>query len=865
MQKSLTFIAVTSLFLAACGGGGGAPESDGGGGGPVDVTPNPTPTPVKTQNISVQFDADYIGSFREPEMVVGEAVNVIDQTNGIPIPPEFYDGTPLHITASTSPRKSKGTIGSGIIRVQPHTFIGITHRVSELIGIAGHRVALTTPHLFDGSVTPRQTDLAVGGNRWTRIYNKTDKVVDFALQLTGTREAEALTTELIVVNNGDIPEAYGATRGDTWYSYETEVNNSFCSCDISTLQLRSWDDEPPAEDGSAATKSAKSSQSSKSATSDKLEPSYPFVMTFKSSFNSPFGRGPHKVEVITGIDGNGEFTQEQDGLSIQMPAELSQALAAKADQAPNLIQTWLENREGVYGAAELMEIQVEAISETAPDRNTTTNRHIDDINAVSLYENTNNGQGVTVCITDLGFSAGGEDVPFPVAEQSADGSGSAQAEGELHGTAVTSLITASPENGGLVGLAHNANILMSNIFSGGSAGGFSDDVIEGMEFCINNNASIINGSYGFFGSITPQGKIFGVSEIVDGFIEDGGFLVFSAGNDGKEYTHLEAKNTQGYIRVAGNEYDTDIQYNRTNTGGAIDIAAPAWMVHTISDDSGASPVFKTQSGTSFAAPIVSGVLATIIGENANFDSYWFDRLIGTGVGVQHQHLIGDFGAGVIEADGLLEAAKTLPSSVGKLFANKYSFRPAYDGQETAFILKSNGENVLASEITAPAIAGLDIAMVDDVANGEVVVTMTATNRDQIAAVLGNHAEITFTRNGDNMPFVLAGMQSKHSLTESHKGSYWVGVTRGSGSVFKVDIDDPAYNGDKSAFSLDAGYRNGVSPDDVTAAELCFSPSFRPSDALKTCVDITDAYTADSWGDIPSDDAAVNVTVVLRAN
>lgn len=226
-----------------------------------------------------------------------------------------------------------------------------------------------------------------------------------------------------------------------------------------------------------------------------------------------------------------------------------------------------------------------------------------------------------------------------------------------HGTRVAGIAAATTDNGiGIAGVAPGAVVLPVRVI--GKCGGFISDIVAGMYWAaglsyspitgVASNptpAHILNLSLGASDSCTQTEQ-----DAVNAITQDGHLIVAASGNDGGPVG--APANCSGVLSVAGLRHvGTKVGYsNVSSTAAAISIGAPAgncfnvvgnrpwtqpcvFSIETTSNAGLTSPTSPTYTysilnqasgvnyenegtlGTSFAAPIVSGVAALMVQAN----------------------------------------------------------------------------------------------------------------------------------------------------------------------------------------------------------------------------------------------------------
>lgn len=202
------------------------------------------------------------------------------------------------------------------------------------------------------------------------------------------------------------------------------------------------------------------------------------------------------------------------------------------------------------------------------------------------------GDGVMVAILDSGIVAHPQFDDVYIVHIDLAGGGVA-GPGSAHGTSVASIIAGSE------GLAPNAELFVVRVLDDKGLGS-TFHVAEGIVQAVDLGVEIINMSLGVYQD-TPL-----LREAVNYASERGVILVAAAGNDGYDRMPYPAAYPEVLSVTAVDAVERQALF--PNQSEAIDFAAPGFGILTAKEDSGTT-LF---SGTSAAAPFVSGTLASLM-------------------------------------------------------------------------------------------------------------------------------------------------------------------------------------------------------------------------------------------------------------
>lgn len=174
-----------------------------------------------------------------------------------------------------------------------------------------------------------------------------------------------------------------------------------------------------------------------------------------------------------------------------------------------------------------------------------------------------------------------------------------------HGTHVSGIISAINNNVGSIGVAYNAQLYAVKVL-GDDGEGYSSSVLKGIEWAIDKKVDIINLSLA-----TPQDDP-AVKAMMDYAYQKGILIVAAAGNNGTSSGIGDTAEYPGkYDSVISVAALTQLNGRATfsATGPSIELIAPGELIYSTLPTSVSSSGYGKMSGTSMAAPYVSGLLA----------------------------------------------------------------------------------------------------------------------------------------------------------------------------------------------------------------------------------------------------------------
>ncbi len=171
-----------------------------------------------------------------------------------------------------------------------------------------------------------------------------------------------------------------------------------------------------------------------------------------------------------------------------------------------------------------------------------------------------------------------------------------------HGTHVSGTIASTGDNSiGIIGVAFNAKIMAVKIFPNALDSVCSKAIV----YAVDNGAKVINNSWGPTAK-RPSNPV--VEQAIDYAVSKGVTVVFAAGNNSDDVVNYSPANYHNVFCVAATDKNDEIA-GFSNYGNNVLISAPGKDIVSLKFN---SSEYTVMSGTSMAAPHVSGLAALII-------------------------------------------------------------------------------------------------------------------------------------------------------------------------------------------------------------------------------------------------------------
>jgi len=284
------------------------------------------------------------------------------------------------------------------------------------------------------------------------------------------------------------------------------------------------------------------------------------------------------------------------------------------------------------------------------------------------------GGAIKVAVLDTGIDVQHDDIHVYGGYTAEGIFGDPLADYDGHGTMVAGVIAALNNNAGIYGVAPQAALYSVKVLDDSGSGTVSA-LIDGIYWAINNGIHIVNMS---LGTKTDSQAL---RETVEAAYDAGLLLVAAAGNTGNKPGNndcVQYPAAYAPVIAVGAVDKSDVRASFSATGPSLDIVAPgvgvisAWPSTLVIATNG----YATASGTSMAAPHVTGTAALIWAKNR----HWSNSQV-------QEHLlltaktVGDgnanrYGRGRVDAAAALgiggDAAipETMAATVNTVFANK---------------------------------------------------------------------------------------------------------------------------------------------------------------------------------------------------
>lgn len=213
-----------------------------------------------------------------------------------------------------------------------------------------------------------------------------------------------------------------------------------------------------------------------------------------------------------------------------------------------------------------------------------------------------------IAILDTGVKGNHPDLRGKIIHQANFSSSPTADDIHGHGTHVAGVAAAATNNrNGIAGMSYNTGAIMNIKVMGDNGGGSISNVAQGIIHAANQGAHIINLSLGAaMGNETLRNA-------VNYAHNRGALLIAAAGNNSSNIAHYPAGYNQVLAVAATNQSNELAPFS--NYGSWVEVAAPGQDILSTFPGEAGDSMYRTASGTSQAAPFVSGLAGLIKATN----------------------------------------------------------------------------------------------------------------------------------------------------------------------------------------------------------------------------------------------------------
>jgi thermitase len=297
---------------------------------------------------------------------------------------------------------------------------------------------------------------------------------------------------------------------------------------------------------------------------------------------------------------------------------------------------------------------IASIADTIPsDPNWSLQYGLVNIRAPQGWDYSTGSTAVTIAILDSGVDLGHADLAAKIVPGFDFVNGDAIPQDDNgHGTHVAGIAAASGNNGiGVAGVSWGARIMPIKVLNAGGNGSFAD-VAAGITWATDNGAQIINLSLGGASASTV------LQDAVNYADGKGVLLVAAAGNTGINFVLYPARYPN--VIAVGAVDSTNNLAVFSNYGPELDLVAPGAAIYSTVIGG-----YGYNSGTSMAAPYVSGLAAILRGFNSSPTTIT-SEMESTALDLGAAGFDVSYGFGLIQMDKALKLA--LPSTTAPTLA-----------------------------------------------------------------------------------------------------------------------------------------------------------------------------------------------------
>lgn len=292
---------------------------------------------------------------------------------------------------------------------------------------------------------------------------------------------------------------------------------------------------------------------------------------------------------------------------------------------------------------------------------------------------------------------------------------------DAHATHCAGVVAAKADGTGVVGIAHqqNVKIMIIKALGGEDGSGTTESVVKGIEYAQNNGAAICNLSLGGDKDDATLREVIQNSDMLFCIAAGNGYdktnyqgWDMDAASAVKEYP--ACYDFDNIITVANVQCDGELHYSSNYGENSVDIAAPGAAIYSTST---VNEEYEYMTGTSMAAPMVSGIAALL---------YSYDKNLSTDKNLSAQKV----------KDIILNSAKEDSSLKGKVACGGI-----VDAEAALESISSTMETPTALVTTTPTSS---IATASPVVSGSVTPAVTSIPEKTETPVVSETPKVTQT-------------------------------------------------------------------------------------------------------------------------
>lgn len=291
-------------------------------------------------------------------------------------------------------------------------------------------------------------------------------------------------------------------------------------------------------------------------------------------------------------------------------AEIRLPVVADAVMAGTMVAALPSSAGGMVIYAE-NDLVVEAVAiYNEPDINDEQMSYgLDQVGAISAWDVIIGSQEIVIAVVDSGIKLDHPEFAGRLVAGYDFVNDDDQADDDMgHGTHVAGILAAALNNGqGVAGVCPNCRLMPVKVLNENNLGSWSQ-VAQGILYAVDNGARVINLSLG--ATISSATMTAAVEYALDNDV----LVVAAAGNNSSDAPFYPAA-LDGVIAVGATTFSGE-RWERSNYGSTIDLVAPGAMIYsTYNDLNNLYHGYTYMSGTSMAAPFVSGVAGLLLSAN----------------------------------------------------------------------------------------------------------------------------------------------------------------------------------------------------------------------------------------------------------